>query len=155
MRQRGAPIAALAVELFVINVIARLITRLGFDGDDTAQNWVSLAMFAVIALVVAVAAFVRAQQKPPSRWLPEIAAAVIAGMVLTVLLGPFVSGDKPLSGGAGYFFSQIWLYAAFTVVGALLGYWIATVLGRDYRSRSLSAYAQARTRRPRRVVVRR
>lgn len=154
MRQRWAPIAALAVGLFGINVIARLITRLGFDGDDTAENRVSLAMFAAIGLVLAAVAFVRAQQQRPSRWLPEIAAAALAGMLLTVLVGPFVSGDTPFSGGAGNFFSQIWLYAAFAVVGTLLGYWIATALGRDYRSRTLSAYARARTRGPRRVVRR-
>ncbi len=154
MRQRWAPIAALAVGLFGINVIARLITRLGFDGDDTAENRVSLAMFTVIGLVIAAAAFVRAQQKRPSRWLPELAAAAVAGMLLTVLIGPFVSGDLPFSGGAGNFFSQVWLYGGFAILGSLLGYWIATALGRDYRSRTLSAYARARAVRRRRVVRR-
>ncbi len=154
MRQRWAPIAALAVGLFAINVIARLVTRFGFDGDETAENRVSIAMFTVIGLVLAVVTFVRAQQKRPSAWLPEIAAAAIGGMLLTVLVGPFVSGDAPFSGGAGTFFSQIWLYGGFAVVGSLLGYWVATALGRDYRSRTLSAYTQARARRPRRVVRR-
>ncbi len=154
MRQRWAPIAALAVGLFGINVVARLITRFGFDGDETAENRVSLAMFTVIGLVIAAAAFVRAQQKRPSRWLPELAAAAVAGMLLTVLIGPFVSGDLPFSGGAGNFFAQIWLYGAFAIVGTLLGYWIATALGRDYRSRTLSAYARARAVRRRRVVRR-
>ncbi len=154
MRQRWAPIAALAVGLFVINVVARLIARLGFDGDEAAENRVSLAMFAVIGLVLAAFTFLRAQRKPPSRWLPELAAAAIAGMLLTVLIGPFVSGDMPLTGGAGTLFSQIWLYAGFAIVGTLLGYWVATALGRDHRSRTLSAYARARTTRPRRVVRR-
>jgi hypothetical protein len=154
VRQRWAPIAALAVGLFVINVVARLVTRLGFDGDEAAENRVSLAMFAVIGLVLAAFTFLRAQRKPPSRWLPEVAAAAIAGMLLTVLIGPFVSGDTPFAGGAGTFFSQIWLYGGFAIVGTLLGYWIATALGRDYRSRTLSAYARARTTRPRRVVRR-
>jgi len=39
-------------------------------------------------------------------------------------------------------------------VGTLLGYWIATMLGRDYRSKSLAAFARARTSKPRRVVRR-
>ncbi len=154
MRQRWAPVAALAVGLFAINVIDRLITRFGFGGDETAENRVSLIMFAVIGLVLAVVTFLRAQRKRPSRWLPEVAAAAIAGMLLTVLVGPFVSGDAPFAGGAGQFFSQIWLYGAFAIVGVLLGYWVATALGRDYRSRTLSAYAQARAGRPRRVVRR-
>ena len=154
MRQRWAPIAALAVGLFLINVIARLITRFGFDGDETAETRVSLVMFALIGLVFAVVTFVWAQRKRVNTWVPELGAAAIAAMLLSVLVGPFVSGDLPFSGGAGNFFSQIWLYGAFTIVGSLLGYWIATALGRDYRSRTLSAYAQARTRRPRRVVRR-
>ncbi len=154
MRQRWAPIAALAVGLFVINVIARLITRFGFGGDETAQSRVSLAMFAAIGLVLAAVTFVRAQQSRPGAWLPEIAAAAVGGVVLTVLVGPFVSGDAPFSGGAGTFFSQIWLYGGFAIAGSLLGYWFATALGRDHRSRTLSAYAQARARRPRRVVRR-
>ncbi len=154
MRQRWAPIVALAVGLFLVNVIARLITRFGYDGDGAAENRVSLMMFAVIGLALAVATFVRSQQMRPSRWLPEIGAAAVGGMLLTVLVGPFVSGDLPFSGGAGNFFSQIWLYAGFSIVGSLLGYWVATALGRDYRSRTLSAYARARAGRPRRVVRR-
>lgn len=156
MRQRWAPVAALAAGLFLVNVIARLITRFGFDNDPTAENRVSIVMFTVIGLVFAVAAFVRAQQKRPGDWVPEIAAAAVGAMLLTVLVGPFVSGDSPFSGGAGTFFSQVWLYGAFAAVGSLLGYWVATALGRDHRSRTLAAYAQARARagRPRRIVRR-
>ena len=154
MKQRWVRIAILAVGLFAINVIARLVIRLGFSGDDTAESRVSIIMFAVIGLAIAVVTFVRAQQVPPSKWLPELAAAAIGGMLLTVLVGPYVSGDGPFVGGAGNFFAQIWLYGAFAIVGTLLGYWIATALGRDYRSRTLSAFAQARATKPRRVVRR-
>ena len=154
MKQRWVSIAILSVGLFAINVIARLVIRLGFSGDDSAENRVSIVMFAVIGLAIAVVTFIRAQQVRPSEWLPELAAAAIGGMLLTVLVGPFVSGDGPFAGGAGNFFAQIWLYGGFAIVGTLLGYWIATALGRDYRSRTLSAYAQARATKPRRVVRR-
>jgi hypothetical protein len=154
VRQRWVPIAALAVGLFAINVVARLVIRLGFNGDQDAENRVSVVMFAVIGLALAVATFVRCQQKRPSQWLPELAAAAIGGLLLTVLVGPFISGDTPFDAGAGTFFSQVWLYGGFAIIGTLLGYWIATALGRDYRSRTLSAYAQARSTRPRRVVRR-
>jgi len=154
VKRRWVPIALLAVGLFAINVVARLIIRFGFDGDETAENRVSLAMFAAVGLTLAVVTFIRAQQRRPSEWLPEIGAAAAGGMLLTILVGPFVSGDGPFAGGAGNFFSQVWLYGGFSIVGTLLGYWIATALGRDYRSRSLSAYAQARATKPRRVVRR-
>ena len=154
MKQRWVPVAILAAGLFAVNVIARLVTRLGFSGDETAENRVSIVMFAVIGVVLAIVTFVRAQQRPPSGWLPEIAVAAIAGMLLTILVGPFVSGDTPFEAGAGNFFSQVWLYGGFAIVGTLLGYWVATALGRDYRSRTLSAFAQARATKPRRPVRR-
>ena len=74
MKQRWVPIAILAVGLFAINVIARLVIRLGFSGDDTAESRVSIIMFAVIGLALAVVTFIRAQQIRPSEWLPELAA---------------------------------------------------------------------------------
>ena len=154
MRQRWVQIAVLAAVLFVVNVIARLVIRIGFHDNDTAQNTVSIVMFAVIGIVLAAVTYVRAQRVPPGQWLPEVAAAGIGGMLLTILVGPFISGDSPFSGGAGNFFSQVWLYGGFAVVGTLLGYWIATMLGRDYRSRSLAAFAKAKLTKPRRVVRR-
>jgi len=153
-QQRWFPIAVLAVGLFVINAATRLVIRLGFHGNDTAENRASIIMFAVIGLALAVPAFFRAQQVRPSRWLPDIAFGALGGMLLTILVGPFISGDQPFSGGAGNFFAQIWLYGGFAIVGILLGYWIATALGRDYRSKSLKAFTQARTDKPRRVVRR-
>jgi hypothetical protein len=154
MRQRWVQIASLAAALFAINVIARVVIRIGFHEDDTAQNRVSIVMFAVIGLVLATVTFFRSQRVPPSSWLPELAAAAIGGMLLTILVGPFVSGDGPFSGGAGNFFSQVWLYGGFAIVGTLLGYWLATMLGRDYRSKSLAAFAKAKLTKPRRVVRR-
>lgn len=154
MRQRWVPIAILAAGLFAINVIARLVIRLGFNDNDAAENKVSIVMFAVIGVVLAVVTFLRAQRVLPSTWLPDLVAAAVAGMLLTILVGPFVSGDSPFSAGAGNFFSQVWLYGGFAIVGTLLGYWVATMLGRDYRSKSLRAFAQARTSKPRRVVRR-
>jgi len=154
MRQRWVKIAVLAAALFAINVVARLVTRISFPDNDTAENRASIVMFTVIGLVLASVAFVRSQRVPPGEWLPDIAAAAAGGMLLTVLVGPLVSGDYPFSSGAGNFFSQIWLYSGFAIVGTLIGYWIATMLGRDYRSRSLRALATARATKPRRVVRR-
>ncbi|MEV4636363.1 hypothetical protein AB0J80_03330 [Actinoplanes sp. NPDC049548] len=154
MKQRWVSIAALAAALFAINVVARLVTRLAFPDNDTAENTVSVIMFATIGVVLAAVAFTRAQRVPVGTWLPDLVAAAAIGMLLTVLVGPFVSGDYPFSGGAGNFFSQIWLYGGFAIVGTLLGYWTATMFGRDYRSKSLKAFTVAKTTKPRRVVRR-
>jgi hypothetical protein len=153
-QQRWVPAAAFAIGLFVINVVTRLVTRLWFSGNDNAQDRASIIMFAVIGLALAIATFVRSQSVPPSVWVSDVAFGGVGGMLLTILVGPFVSGDQPFSGGAGSFFSQIWLYGGFAIVGVLLGYWIATAVGRDYRSKSLKAFVQVRSAKPRRVVRR-
>jgi hypothetical protein len=152
--QRWFPAAALAVGLFVINVATRLVIRLGFSGNETAEDRASVIMFGLIGLALAVVTFLRSQRVPPSKWLWEIGFGAVAAMLLTILVGPFISGNQPFASGAGNFFSQVWLYAGFAIVGTLLGYWIATALGRDYRSRSLAAYVRGRASKPRRVVRR-
>ncbi|GAB1643026.1 hypothetical protein [Krasilnikovia sp. MM14-A1259] len=153
-QQRWFPIAVLALSLFAVNVVARLVIRIGFHGNETAESRVSVVMFAVIGVVLATLAFVWCQRVPVGRWLPDLAGGAVGGMLLTILVGPFVSGDNPFSEGAGNFFSQVWLYGGFAIGGTVLGYWIATALGRDYRSKALRAYAEKRNTRPRRVVGR-
>ena len=153
-QQRWFRIVALAVALFAINVVARLVIRFGFDGGDRVQGTASIAMFTVIALVLAVLTFIRAQRVKPGDWLPDIGFGALGGMALTVLAGPFISGISPFANGAGDFFAQIWLYGACAIAGVLLGYWTAVMLGRDYRSRALKAFAAAQATRPRRPVRR-
>jgi hypothetical protein len=154
-QQRWFPIAALAVGLFVINLAARLVIRFGFHDNDNAQSRATIVMFACIGLTLAIWTFVHAQRRLPTEWLvPDLFLGAVGGMLLTVLVGPFVSGGQPFTDGAGNFFSQVWLYGGFAILGTLLGYWIAVALGRDYRSRSLKAYAQTRQARPRKVVRR-
>jgi FtsH-binding integral membrane protein len=154
-QQRWFPIAALAVGLFAINAVTRLVIRLGFKTDDSAQTKASIIMFAVVGLVMAGWTFIVAQRRRPSEWLvPDLVVGATGAMLLTVLVGPFVSGGQPFSDGAGNFFAQVWLYCGFAIVGTLLGYWVAVVLGRDYRSRSLKAFTEVRAAKPRRPVRR-
>ncbi|MFC7527856.1 hypothetical protein [Actinoplanes sp. GCM10030250] len=153
-QQRWFRITVLAIALFAINAVARLVVRIGFDDADSAQNWATIIMFALVALVLGVLTFLRCQQQKPGDWLPDVGFGALAGMLLTVLVGPFVSGNGPFTNGAGDFFAQIWLYTGCALLGTLLGFWTAVMLGRDYRSKSLKAYTQARVTRPRRVVRR-
>ncbi|WP_433792082.1 hypothetical protein [Actinoplanes sp. CA-252034] len=152
-QQRWFRITVLAVALFAVNVIARLVIRLSAE-DDGGQSVASIVMFAVIAVTLAVLAFLRSQRQAPGDWLPDVGLGALGGMALTVLAGPLVSGHGPFANGAGDFFAQIWLYGACAIAGTLVGYWTAVMLGRDYRSRALKAYTEARKSRPRRVVGR-
>ncbi|MFF3851568.1 hypothetical protein [Micromonospora sp. NPDC002575] len=154
MRDRWRAVGVLAGALFAVNVVARVVIRLGFDGDDTAADRVSLAMFLAIGLVLAVLAFRWGQDRPVGRWAADVAAAVGVALLLTVLVGPLLVGQNPFGGGAGTFFAQIWLYLAATAAGVLVGYLTVTALGRDHRSRMLKRYAEIKTAKPRRPVRR-
>ena len=139
-QQRWFPIAALATGLFAINVVARLIVRFGFDGDETVQSRVTLAMFGVIGVTLAIWTFVSCQRRPPSAWLlPDLVFGAVGGMLLTVLVGPFVSGSQPFANDFAH---------------RLVSPRLETVLGRDHRSRSLAALTVARGAKPRRTVRR-
>jgi Na+/melibiose symporter-like transporter len=154
-KQRWFAPAALAIGLFAINVVARLVIHFFAKDNDSAQSTATVIMFALIGATLAVWTFVACQRKRPSEWLlPDLVFGAVGGLLLTVLVGPFISGGEPFSSGAGDFFFQVWLYAGFAIAGTLLGYWVAMVLGRDYRSRSLKAYTQTRAAKPRRVVRR-
>ncbi|MCO1598424.1 hypothetical protein M8C17_25075 [Micromonospora sp. RHAY321] len=154
MDRRWRDVGVLAGALFAVNVVARLVIRLGFDGDDTAADRVSLAMFAVIGLILAVVAFRWGRRRPLGDWAADTAVVILVAMALTVLVGPLLVGHNPFAGGAGTFFAQIWLYLLASGAGVLAGYLVLTALGRDYRSQQLKRYAEVKAAKPRRVVRR-
>ena len=154
MRERWLPVGVLAGLLFAINVIARLVTRFGFDGETEAADRVSFGMFVLIGAVLAGVALVWGRRRPVAAWGGDVAVAVLVAMALTILVGPFVSGSHPFADGAAEFFAQVGFYAVTATVGALLGHLVLTALGRDHRSQALKRYAERRQARPRRVVRR-
>src|SRR3954452_2908313 len=97
-QQRWFPAAALAVGLFAINVASRLVIRLGFSGNQMAEDRASVIMFGLIGLALVVVTFLRSQRVPPSTWLWEIGFGALGGMLLTILVGPFLSGNQPFAG---------------------------------------------------------
>jgi len=119
-----------------------------FDGGTLTLMFVRLVLAMLLGLAIA---WVYRRARPANGEADSFGVTLV---LLTILIGPFVSGSTPFGGGAGNFFSQVWLYGGFAIVGTLLGFWTATALGRDYRSRSLKAYTQARATKPRRVVRR-
>ncbi|MFI9639467.1 hypothetical protein ACIG87_05260 [Micromonospora sp. NPDC051925] len=154
MRDRWRAVGLLAAALFAVNVVARVIIKLGFDGTDTAADRVSLGMFLVVGLVLAGVVFAWGRVVPAARWGADVAAAVAVALLLTVLVGPLLVGNNPFAGGAGLFFAQIWLYLAAAAAGVAIGYLVLIALGRDYRSQQLKRYAERNAAKPRRVVRR-
>ncbi|MEH1168051.1 hypothetical protein V6V47_21970 [Micromonospora sp. CPCC 205539] len=154
MDKRWRDIGVIAGVLFAVNVVARLTTRFGFDGDDAAADRVSLVMFVVIGLILASVAVRWGRSRPLAAWAADVAAVVLVAVVLTVLVGPLLVGNSPFSGGAGTFFAQIWLYLLAAGIGVLIGYLVLTALGLDHRSQQLKRYAEVKASKPRRVVRR-
>lgn len=154
MKERWLPVGVLAGVLFVVNVVARLVTRFGFAEDVEMSDRISLGMFAVIGVILAVLAFVWGRRWPVERWAGDVAVAGLVAMALTIFVGPFISGSHPFADGAGSFFAQIWLYAGFAGGGVLVGYLVLVTTGLDYRSQSLKRFAELKQAKPRRVVRR-
>jgi hypothetical protein len=154
MRKRWLPVGVLAVGLFAVNVLARLVSRLAYNGDSAAADRITLAMLVAVGVVSMIVAAAWSHRQPVGRWSADLAAASLVGLLLAILVGPFISGTTPFASGAGEFFKQVWQWAGFSGVGAALGFMIMTALGRDYRSLSLKRFAEAKLAKPRRVVRR-
>ncbi|SNT17131.1 hypothetical protein SAMN05421812_103519 [Asanoa hainanensis] len=154
MRNRWLRIGVLAGALFAINLVARGVANFAFDDDTDMQDRITLIFFGVVALTLAAVAFRWGRDRPVGILIADMAGAALVACLATVVIGPAVFGGNPVGGGAGEFFAQIWLYAAFSIGGFLLGYLLLVVLGRDYRSRQLAAYSKAKLSKPRRVVRR-
>jgi hypothetical protein len=152
--ERWLRIGVLAGALFAINVAARLVARLAFNGNDDRQTTLGLLSMAVIGLTFAVLAFVWGRNRPLGILVADLAGAAAIGCALTIFIGPFISGEGPFSDGAGVFFGQIWQYAGFSAGGTLVGFLVLTALGMDYKSKYLKRVAQTGLAKPRRAVRR-
>lgn len=154
MRERWLRIGVLAAVLFAINVVARLVGRLAFNGDDDRLTTLGLISLTVIGLVFAVLAFIWGRSRPAGVLVADLAGAATIGCALTIFVGPFISREGPFSDGAGIFFGQIWQYAGFFCGGTLVGFLVLTALGLDYKSKHLKRIAETRLAKPRRPVRR-
>lgn len=152
MRERWQPVGILAAALFGINLLARIGIRIFAADDDPWQVRIGLATMGLIALVIAVVTFRWARVHPMGRVLADLAAAVLVACLLSVLIGPFVSGTQPFAEGAGAFFAVVWQYLGFAIGGAVLGVIAVVSAGLDYRSQALKRYAEAQRARQRRAM---
>lgn len=154
MWDRWRRIGLLAAGLFAIAVVARLITRFWAENNEDRQDILAWIAYSSVALTLAVVAFLWGRRFAAGRLALDLGGAALAGCLLSVLVGPFVSGGSPFAAGAGNFFAGIWLYAAFAIGGSLIGFIVLTALGLDYRSRALKRYAEMQAAKPRRPVRR-
>jgi hypothetical protein len=154
MRQRWLRIGILAGVLFAINVVGRLVTRLGSVDDPDTQDLVTLVAYGAVALATAVAAGWWGRLRPLGVVVADLAGGAVAAGVLILLVGPFLSGTSPAAVGVGDSFNVAWQFAGFAGGGGLVGLLLLIMVGRDYKSQSLKRFAESKLTKPRRPVRR-
>jgi MFS family permease len=152
MRARWLPVGLVALGIFALNVVARVVTKQFDIADPDDQVRLGLAGTAAVAVMLAAVTARWAVRHPVGRVVADLGAAVGIGTALALLLGPFTAGSRPFVEGPGAFVGEVLLFLGVAAVGLLLGYWIVVALGKDWKSRGLRNYEQNYHRRPRKTV---
>jgi hypothetical protein len=153
VRERWLPVGLLAVGLFATNVVARVVVRLAAH-NEKSQTRIGLIAMGAVAVVMVGAAYWWARRYAIPRVVGDLAVAAVAGCLLSVLIGPFAGGSRPLKEGVGFFVAQIWEYLAISAGGVLFGLLLVMALGQDWKSRQWKRYAESVKAKPRRVARR-
>ncbi|GAA0718666.1 hypothetical protein Drose_04980 [Dactylosporangium roseum] len=154
MKQRWLPAGLIAMGLFLVNVIARLVVRFAAESDDDKQVTIGLwALIAVGAVMIPVA-FWYGRRHPMLRVIGDLGLAVVVACLLAVLIGPFVSGVAPFSNGVGLVFRQFFYFVGLSAIGAVFGLLALMTMGLDHRSQSWKRYIQRVGTNPRKGVRR-
>lgn len=154
MWERWRPITLMAGGLFLITVIARLLSRFVASHNDKLQSRIGYVAFGAVAVTVGALAVYWARRHRMGQVVLDLGGAVLSACLASVLIGPFISGDTPFASGAGSFFAQIWVYCGVAIGGGLLGLLFLIALGLDYRSQALKRYAETQRARPNRPIRR-
>lgn len=154
MRERWLPVGVLAVVMFAINVVGRVVAKVWGDGDDDRETRVGLIALAAIGVVVFVAAIRWVRRHPMPRVWADLLFAAGAACAASVFVGPLLVGEQPFAEGAGLFFRQIWWYAGITLVAGFLGALVVMTMGKDWKSQAWKRYADRVGAKPRKVVRR-
>jgi hypothetical protein len=154
MKERWLPVGILAGILFLINFAGRLAVQFWAKDNDNRQGNIGLVAFVVIGVVMVGAAWYWIRRYPTQRAWGDLLAAIGAGGLAAIFLGPLLLLSSPFHGGAGDFFRQIWVYLGLAVGGGIFGMLIVMTLGQDWKSQSWKRYTQQVGEKPRRVVRR-
>jgi hypothetical protein len=154
MKERWLPVGILAGILFLINFAGRLAVQFWAKDNDDRQINIGLTAFVLIGVAMVGAAVRWIRRYPMQRAWGDLLAAIGAGGLAAIFIGPLLLLGSPFHGGAGDFFRQIWLYLGLTLGGAIFGMLIVMTLGQDWKSRAWKRYAEQATSKPRKVVRR-
>jgi len=156
MKNRWVRVGLVALAIFLINALARLISNLTTSDAEAAQVAAGLsagekpvAVIGVGAIVVlmAVAGAWWAVRYPFQRLFFDLGAAAIVGALLALLIGPFAGGSVPFDEGLGTFVGEFLQFLGLAALGGFLGFIAMIAFGKDWKSRGLRRYEENYRRR--------
>ncbi|HEY7223483.1 MAG TPA: hypothetical protein VH561_07730 [Micromonosporaceae bacterium] len=157
-RNRWAQVSAVALGVFVINGLARLISRLTDHHDGPAatydviqsstDNVVAVVGILGVVALMGVAGGYWAVRHPLGRVAGDLGLAVLGGAVLAMIVAPFIGGNTPFQDGAESFVIDFLEFLAISVIGVFVGFSVMVVLGKEWKTRGLAAYAERYGKRP-------
>ena len=158
-RNRWVRVGAVALAFFLINGTARFISFLLLPDEiptfstpqSSSDRVISLVGALSIVVLLAVCAAIWAVRHPAGRMVADLGAATLAGTVLAMFVAPFMGGNTPFDDGVELFVLQFLQFLGLGALGIFLGFVTMVVLGKDWKTRGLAAYADRYGRRPHRV----
>jgi len=154
LRHRWTPVVLVALALFVINVIGRVVVyAAGIDGDQQ-MFMASLYSMIAMAVVAGYAGFRWTRRYEIVRVVGEVGLAIILGSLLTTMVSPLFVGLNPFSGGASIYLRMLGVCFVLCAIGALVGSLIVLAVGQDRTGRAWKYQEQRLRAKPRRTAKR-
>lgn len=152
---RWREVGILAGVLFALNVAglwtAKLLKAENQQALEKNQTMAGFVLIGVLGLVFVLATFFWGRVRPIARVGADLGAAAVVSCLLSVFVGPLLTGESPFADGAGAFFAKIWTWGGLAILGSALGYIILVAFTADYRSKQLKNFAQRRQAVPKRL----
>jgi hypothetical protein len=151
IKNRWVRVGLVALAIFVINALSRLITNLTTDdaeaaraaaGLDTGAKPIALIGVGLLVLLMALAGAWWAVRYPFQRLFFDLGAAAIVGALLSLLVAPFAGGGVPFDEGLGTFVGEFLQFLGLAALGVFLGFVAMIAFGKDWKSRGLRRYEE-------------
>lgn len=152
---RWREVGILVGVLFALNVAglwtAKLLKAENQQALDDKKAMAGFVLIGALTLVFLVTTFLWGRVRPIARVAQDLGAAAVISCLLSVFVGPLLTGESPFAEGAGAFFAKIWTWGGIAIVGSALGYIILVALTADYRSKQLKSFAERKQTAPKRL----
>jgi hypothetical protein len=151
IKNRWVRVGLVALAIFLINALSRLISNPTTSDTEKAQAAAGLAtgakpialigVGALVLLMVAAGAWWGVRY-PFQRLFFDLGAAAVVGALLSLLVAPFVGGSVPFDEGLGTFVGEFLQFVGLAALGVFLGFVAMIAFGKDWKSRGLRRYEE-------------